>query len=169
MDSARTIALNVLPAFAANVLDGRERTYGYYARIIGRSPDKEAMVIGHAMHMIGALCVIFEIPVAPLAYVKRANKSRPAVFERDAVERVHVLPHYNVMCLAARIHTYSRDEFIRIEGALREKVKDSWSPHEMWHQAVWQKPKGTEESYLLRSIERYKSLIEAQRLVRKLA
>jgi hypothetical protein len=66
MATAREIAIEVMPHFAKHVLAGQVAPYGVYAAAIGRNAAKESMVIGKAMHIIGGVCVLARIPVAPL-------------------------------------------------------------------------------------------------------
>ena len=81
MATARELAIQVLPYFAGYVLAGHVHPYGVYAKAIGRDPAKESMVIGKAMHAIGAVCVLAAIPVAPLYFIKRADGEWRGVFE----------------------------------------------------------------------------------------
>jgi hypothetical protein len=57
MSTTREIAIDILPHFSSNVLKGNVQTYGYYANKIGRKPEKKSMIIGPAMHLIGAACI----------------------------------------------------------------------------------------------------------------
>ena len=67
MPSAHEIALDVLRSFGPNVVAHRPPwTYGQYANAIGRDPAEYGLAIGKSMHAIGALCVIRQLPVAPL-------------------------------------------------------------------------------------------------------
>jgi len=65
MPTAREIALSVLPHFAESVIAKRIHSYGAYATWIGCNPAKESMIIGQAMHAIGASCFLAAIPVLP--------------------------------------------------------------------------------------------------------
>lgn len=141
MTSARELAIEVLPHFAKNVIAGYVFPYGVYAKAIGRDPAKESIVIGKAMHAIGAVCVLTGIPVAPLYYVKRADGEGRGVFESDAIECLYVLPHYDLMYVVAREYKYSEKDFARIEKGLRELLPkymrpDQLSPHDVWHCAI---------------------------------
>jgi hypothetical protein len=141
MASAREIAIQVLPHFAKNVLAGHVYPYGVYAKAIGRDPAKESMVIGQAMHAIGALCVLAAIPVAPLHFIKRVDGEWRGVFESDAAEAAHVLPHYDLLYVTAREFTYSETDFARVEKGLKEVLPkylrpDQLSPHDIWHWAI---------------------------------
>src|SRR3989442_1056141 len=115
MPSAREIALEVLPHFKENVLAGRVLSYGVYAKAIGRDVATESMVVGQAMHAIGGMCAFAAIPVAPLHFVQRADEGWRGIFESDSSERIHVLPHYDLLYLAARVHTYTEDDFRKLE------------------------------------------------------
>ena len=120
MPSAREIALEVFPHFKENVLAGRVLSYGVYAKAIGRDVATESMVVGQAMHAIGGMCAFAAIPVAPLHFVQRADGEWRGIFESDSSERTHVLPHYDVLYSAARIHTYTEDDFRKLEKGLRD-------------------------------------------------
>jgi hypothetical protein len=144
MASAREIAIEVLPHFAENVLAGRVLSYGYYAKAIGRNVAKESIVIGQAMHAIGGVCAIAGIPIAPLHYIRRADGKWRGVFESDVSESTHVLPHYDFLCLVARIHKYTEKDFSRVDHGLREVLPkylnpDQLSPHDIWHVAIYTK------------------------------
>jgi hypothetical protein len=146
MSTAREIAIEVLPHFAKSVLSGHVFSYGVYAKAIGRNQAKESMVIGKAMHAIGGVCVLVGIPVAPLHFVERADGEWRGVFESAFAERTHVLPHYDLLCVTARIHKYTEKDFERVERALRETLPkylrpDQLSPHDIWHLAIYSKRK----------------------------
>ncbi len=147
MATASEIALALLPQFEKNVLAGKICDYSYYAKTIGRSPAKESIVIGEAMHAIGGACVFCQVPVMPLQYVQRADGKWRGVFEANPIERVHVLPHYELLCKAARVYTYNEKDFRRIERALRGVIPkylsphDLGSPHDIWQVAVQSKLK----------------------------
>ena len=131
MSSARELALEVLPHFRANVLARSVRTYGFYAKVIGRDAAKESMVIGKAMHAIGGTCAFIGIPVAPLYYVKRADGEWRGIFQSDSIERTHVLPHYDLLTVSARIYDYTEDDFRKIEKALRELFPKYLKPNQL--------------------------------------
>jgi len=144
MPSAREIAIQVLPFFAEEVLAGNVLPYGFYAKAIGRSAAKEAMVIGQAMHAMGAACVLTQIPVAPLHFAKRADDGWRGVFEADSAERLHVLPHYDLLYVTAREFAYSHQDFRRVARVLREVFPkylkpDQLSPHDLWHVVIYWK------------------------------
>lgn len=162
MPSARAIAIEILPHFKKHVLAGPDFvfTYGYYAACIGRDPAKESLVIGPAMHTIGALCVCALIPVAPLHYVKRDDGSPSLIFEEDFKERMNVLPHRGVMKVAARIFKYTEAHFQKMEEVLREVVKDSWSPHKLWHAVIDDSYTNSDRSVFEHALEAYKQLIK---------
>ena len=171
MASARELALEVLPHFRDNVLLGHVLSYGFYAKAIGRDVATESMVIGQAMHAIGGTCAFAGIPVAPLHFVKRADGEWRGIFESDASESIHVLPHYDLLCLAARIHRYTEDDFRKIEKGLREIFPqhlkpDQLSPHDIWHVAIHGKLEDSTTPFQ-RSLERYKSMVEAARDARR--
>jgi hypothetical protein len=147
MSSAREIAGEILPHFATAVLARRQHSYGHYARLIGRNPANESMVVGPAMHLIGALCVISQVPVAPLYWVKRSDGEQKQMFASDPIETKHVQPHHEVMYVVSREYSYSPTEFDGISRKLQKIIKDAWppdwTPHFMWHQLVLKRPNGS--------------------------
>src|SRR5258708_24157162 len=164
MSSAREIALEVLPSFSANVLAGRVLSYGYYAKAIGRDVATESMVVGHAMHAIGGVCAIAGIPVAPLHFIKRADGKWRGIFESDAAESIHVLPHYNFLCLVARIYRYTENDFNLIERGLREILPkylkpNQLSPHDIWHVAIFTKVEDS-ITFFQRSLNLYRQILD---------
>jgi hypothetical protein len=165
MSTAREIAIDVLPHFAKNVLSGHVFSYGVYAKAIGRNQAKESMVIGKAMHAIGGVCVLVGIPVAPLHFVERADGEWRGVFESEFAERTHVLPHYDLLCVTARIHRYTEKDFERVEHALRETLPkylrpDQLSPHDIWHLAIYSKRKDSTTPWQ-RAIAIYQAIFDA--------
>lgn len=109
MSSTRETAAEILPHFATAVLARKQHTYGHYARLIGRNPAKESMIVGPAMHLIGALCIISQVPVAPLYWVKRSDGEEKQVFTSDPIEVEHVLPYRNMMYVVSREYTPIRN------------------------------------------------------------
>lgn len=165
MTSARELAIEVLPHFAKNVLAGRVHPYGVYAKAIGRDPAKESMVIGKAMHAIGAVCVLAKVPVAPLHFIKRADGQWQGVFESDYAESTYVLPHYELLYVTAREFKYSENDFARVEKGLREvlpKLSDAFSPHDVWRWAIYTKLKDG-STPLERALESYREVLELLR------
>lgn len=164
MSTAREIAARVLPHFAEAVLARKQRTYGDYAKLIGLDPATHGIAIGPSMHLIGAICVIKQIPVAPLFYVKRSDKERKTVFASDPIEAHYVLPHHEMLYVLSREHVYSTSEFDRISRALEKIIRDMWppnyTPHHMWHQIALKRPKGSEHTFLQRALVTYKSELE---------
>jgi hypothetical protein len=53
MAASLDIVTAVLPAIRSHVLKGIVHSYGYDARAIGRSGEREAMIIGKAMPTAG--------------------------------------------------------------------------------------------------------------------
>jgi hypothetical protein len=162
MASARELAIEVLPHFAKNVIARHVHSYGVYAKAIGRDPAKESMVIGQAMHAIGAVCVLAAIPVAPLYFIKRADGEWRGVFESDSSEREHVLPHYDLLYVTAREFKYSDSDFGRVEKGLREVLPkylrpDQLSPHDVWHWAIRTKLKDGATPFE-RALARYREI-----------
>ena len=159
MSTAKEIAVSVMPHFIDAVLTRRPRTYGYFARKIGRDPGKEAIIIGPAMHLIGAFCVFRQIPVAPLYYVTRDDGEEQDVFRNDSLEARHVLPHKNMMYVVAREYIYAKDELVtlaeRLEKLMIDHAPKEWTPHVMWHLAVTNRPKNSQQTYWERALSRY--------------
>ena len=167
MATAREIALEVLPHLAKNVMARHVFSYGHYAAATGRNPAKDSMAIGQAMHAIGAACVFARVPVAPLHFVKRADRRDAQVFVSDPLENQRVTEHHDTLLVAAREYCYTEPDFQRIEVELRETIPNDWSPHLMWHVAVVGKPKGSDETYFERALVVYKTFIENERQARK--
>jgi hypothetical protein len=124
MSSAREIAADILPHFATAVVARKQHTYAHYTRLIGRNPGNESMITGPAMHLIGALCVISQVPVAPLYWVKRSDGEEQQVFASDPFEAEHVLPHRNTMYVVSREHSYSQSDFEGISRRLQKVIQD---------------------------------------------
>ena len=163
MSTAREIALEVLPHFSEAVLLRQILTYGYYAKAIGRSPAADSMAIGKAMHAIGGICVYSRVPVAPMYFVERADSGWRGIFEEDPLESLHVLPHYDTLYVAAREYRYSAEDFACVYRGLAEAIPNEWSPHLIWHVAVAVKPKGSEQTYFERALDRYRQIVEDAR------
>ncbi len=163
MASAREIALEVLPHFVNSVLARCVHSYGYYASASGRVPEKDAVSMGPAFHAIGAACVFFGVPVAPLFFVERADGEARTIFESDPLEARDVLPHYDILYVAAREHSYKVEEFEKVERLLRKNAPMDWSPHFLWHVTIVNKPKGQEKTYFELALEHYKSIIDEKR------
>jgi hypothetical protein len=170
MATALELALEVLPHFSQRVMAARVLPYGAYAAAIGRDPAKESMVIGQAMHTIGAACVFAAVPVAPLHFVKRSDGEWRGVFQSDVVEAQHVLPHYDLLYVTARAYKYSDDDFSRIDNALRKVLPkylppEYISPHHLWHAAVYSKLNdGT--TFFGRALAKYRELFESLKSAR---
>jgi hypothetical protein len=165
MATAREIAIEVLPHFSKNVLAGIVLPYGVYAHHIGRDPAKESMVIGQAMHAIGAVCVLTQRPVAPLHFVERADGAWRGVFESNPEEGIYVLPHYELLLVTARIYKYTQKDFDVIGRALREWVPkhlppELQSPHDIWRLAIYTKRKDKDNKTPLDlALARYRELM----------
>ncbi len=162
MANAREIALHVLPFFAKNVLSHNPLSYGYYARKIGRDPAKEAMIIGQAMHVIGAVCIFQRLPVAPLHYVKRFEGEARQVFASNPLETEHVLPHVNLMRVVASKYQFTGAEFEKLAEAMRRvligKAQSHWKPHYLWRYAIKEKPKDSAATFFQLALSRYETL-----------
>ena len=169
MATGKELALQLLPAFAENVVARRSpMTYGFYAKAIGRDPAKEAISIGPAMHAIGAVCVIQQLPVAPLYWVTREAGEPRQVFASDVLESHHILDRgrFDTMYVVAREYRYSMAEFERLQQAMEKlinKAPPDWTPHFLWRLAIVKKPKGEDQTYLERAMSRYEALLAACR------
>lgn len=167
MATAREIAAQVLPHFAENVLAGRRLTYGRYAHLIGRDVATEAITIGQVMHLIGVLCVFRQLPVAPLYFVKRAVGEARQIFASDPTESLHVLPHFDNLYVVAREYQYSEEDFeginTRLHKVLLEKAPPDWTPHHLWHLAIWKCPENSEQTYFQRALSKYECIIDELR------
>lgn len=165
MATGQELALQLLPLFAENVVARRSpKTYGYYAKLIGRDPAKEAISIGPAMHAIGAVCVIQQLPVAPLYWVVRAQGEPRQVFANDILESHHILEQgrFDTLYVVAREYRYSMAEFEKLQQAMEKliaKAPSDWTPHFLWHLAIVKKPKGEDQTYLERAMHRYDTLL----------
>ena len=167
MTSAIQLALDVLPHFRTAVLKRHVYTYGHYASAIGRDSATESMVVGKAMHAIGAACVLGAVPLAPLHFVERADGEWRGVFEADASESIHVLPEYNLLYVTARDHHYSERDFERIHRALavafpKHLKPDQLSPHDLWHIVIHAKLKDG-STILQQALIKYRELAAQQR------
>ncbi|CAG0992689.1 hypothetical protein GPROT1_03162 [Gammaproteobacteria bacterium] len=119
------------------------------------------------MHAIGGVCVLAAVPVAPLHFVQRSDGAWRGVFEEDSSERSHVLPHYDVIYVSARDYGYSQQDFARVARGLAEVVPKDWSPHKIWHHAIYRKPKGASDTYFERALAKYNALVDQLRLARR--
>lgn len=165
MASGQELAVQLLPLFAKNIVARLQMTYGYYAKNIGRDPAKEALSIGPAMHCIGAVCVIRQIPVAPLYWIRRESGQPRQVFASDALESRDILDsgRFDTMYVVAREYRYSLSEFEQVQEtmeALIAKAPKNWTPHFLWHYVIANKPKGENRSYLERACDRYEALLD---------
>jgi hypothetical protein len=168
MASAHEIALEVLRSFGPNVVAGRApMTYGQYAHAIGKDPQEYGLAIGQAMHAIGALCVVRQLPVAPLFWVQRASGEHQGIFENNPLERQKIIHTKDIdtMYVVAREYKYSIKEFEKLESALKKSLDSgrisNWSPHEIWRLTFTSKPDGVELTYYERAMARYRELFEA--------
>ena len=167
MASAHEIALDVLRSFGPNVVARRSpMTYGQYAHAIGRDPQEYGLAIGKAMHAIGALCVVRQLPVAPLFWVQRADGEHRGIFESDPLERRIIIQSKDIdtMYVVAREYQYSIKEFEGLESALKKSLDSGrishWSPHEIWRLTFTSKPNGQERTYYERAMARYREIFE---------
>lgn len=170
MSTALELACEVLPHFRANVLRGWVRTYGHYAAAIGRSPAKEAVVIGKAMHLIGAACVLAQVPVAPIHFVERADGEWRDIFESARSESIHVLPEWDTLAISSRVHHYSEGEFDKIARSLEVAVPKHippklQSPQNVWRVLIYNKLED-ETTIPERALVRYQEIIEEARRAR---
>jgi hypothetical protein len=164
MSTARELALELLPHFQRAVEARHVYTYGHYANAIGRNSARDSLAIGQAMHALGAACVLAGVPVAPLHYVERGDSGWTGIFESDPLECLHILPHYDLLYVTAREHSYTTEDFQRIDKALRvvfpKHLKPSQlSPHDLWHVLIYAKLKdGT--TILELSLSKYRDMLE---------
>ena len=165
MATGQELALQLLPAFAENVVARHSpKTYGHYAKLIGRDPAKEAVSIGPAMHAIGAVCVFQQLPVAPLYWVVRGEGEARQVFASDVLESHHILDRgrFDTMYVVAREYRYSMAEFEQLQQATEKliaKAPPDWTPHFLWHLAIVKKPKDEDQTYLERAMSGYETLL----------
>lgn len=164
MSTTREIAIDILPHFSSNVLKGNVQTYGYYANKIGRKPEKESMIIGPAMHLIGAACIFGSIPVAPLYFIKNSCGKRENVFTNSIIEKEYVYEHKTTLYVVARDNRYIENDFERIDRGLKQIMPEQWSPHDCWGVAITRKPKGSNKTYFELALEKYKQIFEELRL-----
>jgi hypothetical protein len=121
------------------------------------------MVIGQAMHAIGAACVLSAVPVAPLFFVERSDGEWRGVFEADTCERLDVLPHYELLYVTAREYVYGPRDFDQLERALsvafpKHLKPDQLSPHDLWHVVLYAKSKRNGVTVFERALSKYKEL-----------
>ena len=166
MASAHEIALDVLRSFGPNVVARRSpMSYGQYAQAIGKDPREYGLAVGKAMHAIGALCVVKQIPVAPLYWVQRADGEDRGIFESNALERQHIIESKDIdtMYVVAREYKYNISEFDSLEASLRKSIDERkithWSPHEIWQLTFNLKPSGDNRTYYARAMDRYRSIL----------
>jgi hypothetical protein len=165
MATGQELALQLLPVFAENVVArNKPQTYGFYAKQIGRDPAKGAISLGPAMHAIGAVCVIQQLPVAPLHWVVRAQGEPRQVFANDPLEAQEILKkeRFDTMYVVAREYRYTMAEFDKVRQNLEKlisKAPPDWSPHFLWHLAIVKKPRGEALTYLERAMARYSTLL----------
>jgi hypothetical protein len=168
MATAHEIALDLLRSFGPNVVARRPPlTYGQYAAAIGRDPAEFSMAVEKGMHAIGAICVIRQLPVAPVFWVRRGDDGPRGIFESDPLERQHIIETKDIdtMYVVAREYHYSTEEFTRLEAALQKSLASenvsNWSPHEIWHLTFSKKPKDSTLTYYQRAMSRYRELFDA--------
>jgi hypothetical protein len=118
MDDRLALANEILPLFRANTLRGLTRTCGYYAFGSGRVTDD----VGHALHLIGAACVLARVPVAPIRFVEHVEDEWRGIFAIAAADSIHA-GAWPLMCAASRLHTYSESDFEQMAGVLRTQLK----------------------------------------------
>ncbi|MDH4449631.1 MAG: hypothetical protein QE265_03445 [Rhodoferax sp.] len=170
MTSALSIAAEVLPHFRANVMSNWTYTYGHYAAAIGRSAAKEGVVIGKAMHVIGAACVMAKVPVAPIHYVERADGEWQGIFERAASESIHVRPHWPTLAVSSRVHRYTDEDFNLVSRLLNELIpryfKPEWqTPANIWIYLIHTVAEN-DQTWLQRALASYEEVIAKARAVR---
>jgi hypothetical protein len=164
MSTLQEIALEVLPHLRRSVIDRQPHTYGWYAHKIGRDPAKEGIVIGQAMHAIGAVCVIAELPVLPLHYATTQSFSPRGVFESDPLECGIVLPHIELLLVTAREYPCSSEELESLERRFKKGWVDSnngVSPHQLWRKILTKRVPDDVRTYFERALSRYRTILDA--------
>src|SRR5690606_9950747 len=138
---------------------------GQYAQAIGKDSREYGLAVGKAMHAIGALCVVKQIPVAPLYWVQRADGEDRGIFESNALERQHIIESKDIdtMYVAAREYKYNISDIDYLEASLRKSIDEKkithWSPHEIWQLTFNLKPSGDNRTYYARAMDRYRSIL----------
>ena len=167
MASAHEIAADVLRVFSENIVTRRSPwSYGQYAQAIGKNPAEYGLAIGKAMHAIGALCVVRQIPVAPLFWVRRADNGYRGIFEADQLERQYIIESgdIDVMYVVAREYAYQADQLAKLSQALDKSLAkghvQNWSPHELWHLTFHNKVKNSQLTFYERAMNRYRELFD---------
>ncbi len=124
------------------------------------------------MHAIGALCVARQVPVAPLAWVRRADNGYRGIFESDALERQNVLESNDIetMYVVSREYMYSAADFEGIDLVMRKSLAsgraDRWSPHRLWHATFREHPADCPQTYYQRAMARYHELLDEMKRLR---
>lgn len=162
MPAAQEIARELLHCFAANVVARRSpSTYGEYAHAIGRDPADYGIAVGQAMHVLGALFVFRQIPVAPLYWVRRADNAYRGIFESDDLERHFIIESgdIDVMYVVSREYHYSMAEFEELDQRLQTAFDSGkaakWSPHMLWRAAFSTSVPGSDLTVYRRAMARY--------------
>lgn len=168
MASAYEIAADVLKVFSENLVARRApKSYGQYASAINKRPAEYGLAVGKAMHAIGALCVVRQIPVAPLFWVRRDDNGYRGIFESDQLERQYIIESgdFDLMYVVAREYTYQAEELDGLGRALARSLASgnilNWSPHKLWHLTFQTKVKDSEQTVYERAISRYRELFSA--------
>ena len=102
--------------------------------------------------------------------MKRADGEWRGVFEQDVTESIHVLPHYDLLCVSARVLVYTPEHFTKVDKVLRELIpkhfpEDYRSPHDLWHFAVHSKLKDG-STFFSRALKRYETIVQDARRAR---
>lgn len=107
----------------------------------------------------------------PLFFVERSDGEWRGVFEADPSERIHVLPHHDLLYVTAREYKYTPRDFERLEHALsvvlpKHLNPGQLSPHDIWHVVLYSKLKdGT--TIFDRALARYRELYAEARAARR--
>lgn len=153
MNTALNAAFDLLPIFRANTLRGLTRTRGYYAYVVGR----DAQAVDHALHLVGAACVLSCVPVAPIHFVEHVEAEWRAIFETAAFGSQHA-GAWRILATASGLHAYSERDFDRVASALcvhvasREDAQQA--PHALWCALL--------QGALAPAIERYEQIMVPQ-------
>lgn len=146
------LALEILPLLRANTLRGLIRTSGYYAFRSGQT----AAHVEHAMHLIGAACVLTRVPVAPVHYVDDLHDEWRRIFTVAAADSDYANA-WPLICDSSRHHVYSEADFERVATVVRTQLAKyallGQAPLGLWRLVV--------EQSLARALMRYEQIVAA--------
>ena len=92
------------------------------------------------MHAIEAVCVIQQLPVAPLHWVVRAHGEPRKVFANDPLESREILDkrRFDTMYVVAREYHYSMTEFEKIHQNLEMLIAKAPQDGRLMFFGTWQ-------------------------------